>query len=310
MTVLARSCLGVSWRNPVMLASGTAGFGREVADVIDLSRIGGLVTKAVSLEPRAGNAAPRVAETRGAMLNSVGLANPGLAAVRAGYLPWLREHAGALNVLVNVVGTSVADFSAVVRGLRDEAVICAFELNVSCPNVEHGGLEFGADDAVLADLVRRVRGETDRPLVVKLSPVLPDPARTARAAAAAGANAFTCANTLPAVLFDEEPPYAPRLGNITGGMSGPPLLPVAVRLTRLVAGATGLPVIGAGGIRSGADAWQYLTAGASLVAVGTAALADPRAPERIVAELEAIAEREGLAVSPAVRSPEPLVSHA
>ncbi len=303
MSPLTRACFGVSWRNPVLLASGTAGFGREVAGVIDLARLGGLVTKAVSVEPRAGNAPPRVAETRGAMLNSVGLANPGLDAVRREHLPWLRAHAGDLRILLNVVGAGVADFAAVVKGLRDEPVITAFELNVSCPNVEHGGLEFGADDAVLADLVRRARAETDRPLVVKLSPVLADPARTAVAAARAGADGFTCANTLPALLFDEAPPHRPRLGNGTGGLSGPPLLPVAVRMTRLVSRASGLPVIGAGGIRSGRDAWQYLTAGASLVAVGTAALADPRAPARIAAELELIGAEPAPAAAPAALAP-------
>jgi dihydroorotate dehydrogenase (NAD+) catalytic subunit len=285
--------LGTTFQNPVLLASGTAGYGREVAGVIALQALGGLVTKAVSVEPRHGNPAPRVAEVRGAMLNSVGLANPGLAAVRDAELPWLRAHVGPARVLVNVVGRSVDDFVAVVAGLRDEPVITAFELNVSCPNVRQGGLEFGADDRVLSDLVARVRAATDRPLVVKLSPVLPDPARTAAAAAAAGADAFTAVNTLPAAVWDEEPPHAPRLGNVTGGLSGPPLLPVGVRFTRLVARETGRPVIGSGGVRTGRDAWQYLRAGASLVAVGTAALADPRAPERIVRELEGIVAREG-----------------
>lgn len=278
---------GTRFQNPVLLAAGTAGFGREVAGVIALDALGGLVTKAVSLEPRAGNPAPRVAETWGGMLNSVGLANPGLEAVRREHLPWLRAHLARARVVVNVVGHTVEDFVAVVVGLADEAGITAFELNVSCPNVSRGGLEFGADDAVLGDLVRRAREATDRPLVVKLSPVLPAPGRTAALAAAAGADGFTCVNTLPAWLHD--PRGAPRLGNGGGGLSGPPLLPVGVRMTRAVVEETGCPVIGAGGIRCGADAWQYLRAGAALVAVGTAALADPRAPERIVKELATLA---------------------
>jgi dihydroorotate dehydrogenase (NAD+) catalytic subunit len=291
----AVTALGTTFRNPVLLASGTAGFGREVARVVDLGAIGGLVTKAVSVEPRAGNPAPRVAEVRGAMLNAVGLANPGLAAARDQHLPWLRAHlVPGTRVLVNVVGHQVEEFAAVVAGLRDEPVITAFELNVSCPNVQRGGLEFGADPAVLGELVRRARAETDRPLVVKLSPALADHARTATAAAEAGADGFTCVNTLPALVWDERPPHPARLGNTTGGLSGPPLLPIGVRVTRVVAGATGRPVIGVGGVRTGRDAWQYLRAGAVLVGVGTAAMADPHSPARIARELTAILAAEGV----------------
>jgi dihydroorotate dehydrogenase (NAD+) catalytic subunit len=286
-------CFGTHFRNPILLAAGTAGFGREVAGVIDLAALGGIVTKAVSPEPRHGNAPPRVAETRGAMLNSVGLANPGLEAVRLEALPWLREHLAGTPVIINVVGHTTADFVTVVRGLAKESGIAAFELNVSCPNVERGGAEFGADEAILTDLVRRARQATDRPLIVKLSPALSDHARIATAAAEAGADGFTAVNTLPALLYDEEEPHGARLGAGAGGLSGPPLLPVGVRVTRIVRRATGRPVIGAGGVRTGRDAWQYLTAGASLVAVGTAALADPRAPERIARELADIVRDEG-----------------
>ncbi|HTT68857.1 MAG TPA: dihydroorotate dehydrogenase [Gemmatimonadales bacterium] len=276
---------GVRFQNPILLAAGTAGFGREVARVIDLEALGGIVTKAVSVEPRQGNPSPRVAEVRGAMLNSVGLANPGLDAFRRDYLPWLAATLRRARVVVNVVGNAVDDFARVVAALAGEPAVAAFELNVSCPNVSHGGMEFGADDQVLAALVRRVRAETAKPLVVKLSPVLPDPARTA-AAAAAGADAFTAVNTLPAELYDER--GRARLGAGNGGLSGPPLLPVGLRVTRLVAARTGKPVIGTGGVRTGADALQYLRAGATLVGVGTAALADPRAPERIARELDAL----------------------
>jgi dihydroorotate dehydrogenase (NAD+) catalytic subunit len=283
-------CFGVRFQNPMLLAAGTAGFGREVARVIEVEALGGIVTKAVSVEPRCGNPSPRVAEMPGAMLNSVGLANPGLDAFRSEKLPWLRRLVRA-RVLVNVVGNAVADFATVVGALADEPCIAAFELNVSCPNVEHGGSEFGADDAVLAQLVRLARAATAKPLLVKLSPVLPDPARTARAAAAAGADGFTAVNTLPAQVYDAH--GKSRLGAGSGGLSGPPLLPVGVKVARLVARGTGKPVIGVGGIRTGADALQYLEAGASLVAVGTAALADPRAPERIVRELAQLLARRG-----------------
>jgi len=282
-------CFGVVFQNRVLLAAGTAGFGREVARVIALDALGGLVTKSVSVEPRRGNPAPRVAEVRGAMLNSVGLANPGLAAFKSEYLPWLASSLQRARVLGNVVGHTAEDFAQVVAALDSEPVVVAFELNVSCPNVERGGMEFGADDAVLAALVRRARAATGKALVVKLSPVLPDPGRTADAAAGAGADGFTAVNTLPALAYDAR--GRARLGAGSGGLSGPPLLPVGVKVTRLVASRTGKPVIGVGGIRSGADALQYLDAGASLVAVGTAAMADPRAPERVARELAVLLRR-------------------
>jgi len=286
----AAEVFGARFRSRVLLAAGTAGFGREVAGGINLDALGGLVTKAVSPEPRPGNAAPRVAEMPGGMLNSVGLANPGLESVRRHDLPWLRDHHAGLRVIINVVGHTAADFVAVVSGLDGESGITAFELNVSCPNEERGGLEFGADAGTLADLVRRARGATARPLIVKLSPALDDPARIAAAAAEAGADAFTCVNTLPSPLLAGAAPHARRLGKGPGGVSGPALLPFGVRITGLVSRETGKPVVGAGGIRTGRDAAQYLAAGASLVAVGTAALADPRAPERIARELAGLQE--------------------
>ena len=284
-------CFGVPFQNPILLAAGTAGFGREVAGVVDLEALGGLVTKSVSVEPRRGNPAPRVAETRGAMLNSVGLANPGLEVFRRDYLPWLAATLRGARVLVNVVGNTAEDFARVVAALGADPVVAAFELNVSCPNVARGGLEFGADDAVLAELVRRSREVADKPIVVKLSPALPDPARTAETAAAAGADGFTAVNTLPALAYDDR--GRPRLGAGGGGLSGPPLLPVGVKITRLVAARTGKPVIGVGGVRTGADAMQYLMAGARLVAIGTAALADPRRPERVARELGALVRERG-----------------
>jgi len=269
---------GTSFQNPVLLASGTAGFGREVSGVIDLDVLGGIVTKAVTPEPRRGAPAPRVAEFAGGMLNAVGLANPGLDAVRAHELPWLASEVRRARVLVNVAGATVEDYAQVIAGLTDLPVVTAFEINASCPNTSAGGLEFGATPEGLRDLVRRCRAVATRPIAVKLSPVLPDIAGMARVAEQEGADAVTLVNTIPGALDG-------RLGNGTGGVSGPALLPIGVLATRKVRGAVAIPVIGVGGIRTARDAREYLAAGASLVAIGTAALADPRVPERVAREL-------------------------
>jgi dihydroorotate dehydrogenase (NAD+) catalytic subunit len=281
---LARDFLGQRFQNPVLLAAGTAGFGRELAGVVDLERLGGLVTKAVSLAPRAGNRAPRVAEFRGGMLNSVGLANPGLERVRETELPWLATHLHRARIIVNVVGFEIDEYAEVVAGLDDSPAIAAFELNLSCPNTHAGGIEFGADRGCITRIVSSCRARTRRPLVVKLSPVLPDVPAAALAARDAGADGVTVVNTLPGYLRESD--GAPRLGHGNGGVSGPVLLPVGVLAAARVVERTGMPVIGVGGIRTGDDARQYLRAGATLVAVGTAGLADPRAPERIVRDLE------------------------
>lgn len=284
---LARTVFGVEFQNPVLLASGTAGFGRELAGVMALDRLGGLVTKAVSLQPRVGNAAPRVAEFRGGMLNSVGLANPGLAAVRERELPWLADNLDRACVLVNVVGFTEAEYAQVVAGLDDRDGFLGYELNLSCPNTAAGGVEFGADPAAVARIVTACRAATRRPIVAKLSPALPDIAAMALVARDAGADGVTVVNTMPGLLFRGAGP-TPRLGHGHGGVSGPALLPVGLLATRRVAERTGggWPIIGVGGVRSAEDVRCYLAAGASLVALGTAALADPRLPERIVARLE------------------------
>lgn len=283
---LARDVFGLTFQNPILLASGTAGFGRELAGVIDLECLGGLVTKAVSRDPRPGNAAPRVAEFDAGMMNSVGLANPGLEHVRRDELPWLAQHLRRARVLVNVVGFTVEEYAEVVAGLEDSEGIAALELNLSCPNTSAGGIEFGADPATVRAIVASCRRATRRPLVAKLSPVLPDIAGMALVARDAGADGVTVVNTLPGFLLGED--GRPRLGNGVGGISGPPLLPVGVLATRrIMERSGGMPVIGVGGVRTAADARQYLDAGAALVAVGTAGMASPRVPERIVRDLEA-----------------------
>src|SRR6266571_1724570 len=230
--------------------------------------------------PKSGraHAAPRVAEFPGGMLNAVGLANPGLAAVRDHELPWLAAHLGRARVIVNVAGATVDDYVAVIRDLADLAVITAFELNASCPNTSAGGLEFGATAEGVRELVRRCRGATTKPITVKLSPVVPDLTALTRVARDEGADAVTLVNTIPGALDH-------RLGNGSGGVSGPALLPIGVLATRRVTAGVGMPVIGVGGIRTARDVREYLAAGATLVAIGTAALADPRVPERVAREL-------------------------
>lgn len=270
---------GTTFQNPVLLASGTAGFGREVQDVIDLEALGGIVTKAVTPEPRRGHPAPRVAEFRGGMLNAVGLANPGLDRVATHELPWLAANCRRARVLVNVAGATVADYAQVIERLTDSAAITAFEINASCPNTSAGGLEFGATPESLGELVSACRRVATKPIAVKLSPVLPDIAGMARVAQDGGADAVTLVNTIPGTLEN-------RLGSGAGGVSGPALLPIGVLATRKVRTAVAIPVIGVGGIRTAADVREYLAAGAVLVQIGTAALADPRVPERIARELD------------------------
>jgi dihydroorotate dehydrogenase (NAD+) catalytic subunit len=284
---------GLQFQNPVLLAAGTAAYGRELAEVIDLEALGGLVTKAVSPRPRHGAPAPRVAEFPGGMINAVGLANPGLEEVRRSDLPWLAAHVRRARVLVNVVGDSPEDYATVVAGLADTPGAEGFELNVSCPNVKAGGLEFGADPCALEQVVRGARAATRRPLLVKLSPTLPDIAASARVAVDAGADAITVVNTIPGLVIDVDR-RRPALGFGTGGTSGPALLPVGVLATWKVRRAVSVPIVGLGGVSSAHDALQYLIAGASLVGMGTAALRDPRSPERLVRDLARWCEREGV----------------
>lgn len=291
---LSVDAAGIAFQNPVLLAAGTAAYGRELNGAIDVDALGGLVTKAVSVEPRKGNPAPRVAEFEGGMINAVGLANPGLDEVRAVELPWLAEHVSRARVLVNVVGNSVDDFVAVVSGVHEHPVVSGVELNVSCPNVKAGGLEFGADPAALTALVSGVRRVTRKPVFVKLSPTLTDIGATARIAVDAGADGITVINTIPGLVIDVDA-RKPRIGFGTGGVSGPGLLPVGVLATWRVRNAVQVPIIGVGGIGSAHDALQYILAGASLVAIGTAAMREPRLPERIVAELDAWCVAHGVA---------------
>jgi dihydroorotate dehydrogenase (NAD+) catalytic subunit len=284
-SALAVNVAGIDFQNPVLLAAGTAAYGRELAGVIDLDALGGLVTKAVSVERRDGAPAPRVAEFDGGMINAVGLANPGVDEVKREHLPWLASHLERAKVLVNVVGSRTEDFAAVVSTLAGSAPIAGFELNVSCPNVKAGGLEFGADPAALKDVITRARAETSRPLFVKLSPTLADIGASARVAADAGADGISVVNTIPGLVIDVES-RKPALGFGTGGVSGQGLLPIGVLATYKVTKAVKLPVIGVGGISAATDIVQYIIAGASLVAIGTAAMQKPKLVVKIVKDLE------------------------
>ena len=290
---LATEAAGLRFQNPVLLASGTAAYGRDLDGVIALDALGGIVTKATSPLPRAGAPAMRVAEFGGGMLNAVGLANPGLEAVRRDEAPWLAAHLREARVLVNVVGDMVEDYATVVRGLADAAGVHGFELNVSCPNVKAGGMEFGADPRALTEVVRGARASTERPLFVKLSPALDDIGAAAKIAIDAGADAITVINTMPGTLVDIATRKA-ALGFGRGGVSGPGLLPIGVLAVRKVRAAlpARVPVCGVGGIASAEDALQYVMAGATLVQVGTAAMRDPRVPERIVRGLADWCARE------------------
>lgn len=281
---LAVSFASLEFQNPLLLASGTAAFGREIAGVIDLDSLGGIVTKAVSPSPRRGAPAPRVADFDGGMINAVGLANPGVETVRDEELPWLAAKLHRARVIVNVVGDSVEDFATVVAELNEADNVSAFELNVSCPNVKAGGMEFGADNDTLARLVKLARAETRRPLTVKLSPTLRDIAESARIAVDAGADALTLVNTLPGLVIDVEA-KRPALGFGSGGVSGVGLLPVGVLAVWKVKRAVNVPLIGVGGVSHGTDVVQYMLAGATLVGMGTAAMKDPRAPEKVLREL-------------------------
>ena len=291
---------GLTFQNPIVLAAGTAAYGHELEGVVDLAALGGLVTKAVSPEPRAGAPAPRVAEFGGGMINAVGLANPGVAAVRAEHLPWLARSLPSVRKLANIVGFAVEEFGAVIEQLElslaaeSAGALDGFELNVSCPNVKAGGMEFGADPAALSEVVRRARAATARPLFVKLSPSLPDIARTAQTAVDSGADGLTLVNTIPGLVVDVER-RRPALGFGTGGVSGTALLPVGVLATAKVHRVVKVPLVGIGGVSSAEDALQYLIAGASLVGIGTAMLRDPRTPERIVRDLARWCERHGVA---------------
>jgi dihydroorotate dehydrogenase (NAD+) catalytic subunit len=272
------SFCGIELRNPVLAASGTFGYGVEFEEIVDTRHIGGFITKGLSRLPMPGNPAPRLIETTAGMLNAVGLQNMGVAAFLEQKLPAARRlHC---SLLVNVFGASIEDYCAVIHALNAAEGIAAYELNASCPNTRHGGMVFGTDAGLLRELVVAAKAAARRPLIVKLSPNVTSIAAMARAAADAGADALSAVNTFVGLSIDAATRRA-RLSNFTGGLSGPAIKPLALRMVYEVSQAVPIPVLGMGGITSPEDVVEFLLAGATAVQVGTASYADPRAVERI-----------------------------
>ena len=275
---------GVEFRSPVIAASGTFGYGVEFEDVVSLDRIGGFVTKGLSREPMAGNPSPRIIETAAGMINAIGLQNMGVRAFIAEKLPKLLGLNGAgLNgtvVIANVFGFTIGDCLEVIQALNDAPGVAMYELNASCPNTSHGGMVFGTDPPELWELVARCKAAARRPLMVKLSPNVTDIGLMARVAEDGGADAVSLVNTFVSLAIDVET-RRPRIANITGGLSGPAIKPIAVRMVHEASKAVKIPVVGMGGILRAEDAAEFMMAGATAVQVGTASYADPRAVENI-----------------------------
>jgi dihydroorotate dehydrogenase (NAD+) catalytic subunit len=273
---------GLHLKNPVMTASGTFGYGNEFAGFVNLHRLGAIVVKGVSLLPRPGNPPPRIVETSSGMLNAIGLENVGIEKFISQKMPFLREI--GTPVIVNILGESLEEYSALAGKLNDVEGIAAVEVNISCPNVRKGGVAFGTDPAMVRQVTLAVKARTSLPVIIKLSPNVTDITATARAAEDGGADTISLINTLMGMAIDHRT-RRPKLANVIGGLSGPAIKPVALRMVWQVANAVRIPVIGIGGIMTTEDALEFMIAGASAVQVGTANLVDPDATERIIAGL-------------------------
>jgi dihydroorotate dehydrogenase (NAD+) catalytic subunit len=281
-------------KNPVLTASGCFGYGLEFDDFFDVSVLGGICTKGLSLLPRQGNAPARICETPAGMLNAIGLANIGVESFCRDKLPTLRER--GVTVIANIFATSVEDFVALARRLDQEPGVAAVELNVSCPNVTHGGIEFGRDPRLAAQVTAAVRSATKLPVWVKMSPEAGDLVAVARACEAEGADAISAINTIRGMVIDVEK-MRPKLKNRTGGLSGPALRPIAVRMVYDLVGALSIPVIGIGGVSCARDALEFLLAGAKAVQVGTASFQDPAAGKRVADGIRLYCEKQGMTLS-------------
>jgi dihydroorotate dehydrogenase (NAD+) catalytic subunit len=275
---------GIELANPVLAASGTFGYGIEFEEIVSLERIGGFVTKGISREPMAGNQPPRIVETPAGMMNAIGLQNIGVKAFIEKKLPELRRYPKCA-VIVNVFGSQVTDYLEVIEQLNGAEGIAAYELNASCPNTAHGGMAFGTDPATLDELTARAKQAATRPVIVKLSPNVTSIPQMARCAQRAGADALSLVNTFVSLAIDLET-RRPKIANVTGGLSGPAIKPIALRMVWEAAQAVKIPILGMGGIVTPEDAVEFMIAGATAVQVGTASYADPRAVERIAKGLE------------------------
>lgn len=293
MSGLSVRVFGLEFQNPVMVASGTFGYGDELDGIMPIRELGALVTKTITPEPRVGNPPPRIVETPGGMLNSIGLQNIGLEAFLGEKLPWIRGAKGKAKLVVNIGGKEKGEFELLARRLSDEKDIDAVEINVSCPNVEAGGAAFFSTPRELASVVKGVRRGTKLPLIVKLSPNVTDIGHLAKIAQEEGADALSLINTLNGMMIDVER-MKPVLGSVTGGLSGPAILPVGIYHVYKVRSAVSLPLIGIGGIKTAEDALQYLMVGASLVQVGTANFINPLAPREVIRGIEAYLLRKGI----------------
>ena len=278
------SFAGIELKNPVIAASGTFGYGIEFEDVVHLNRLGGFVVKGLSREPIIGNPPPRLYETAAGMLNAIGLQNIGARAFVDEKLPKLREIKNAV-VIANVFGYTREDYELTIEILNEGEGIAAYELNVSCPNTQHGGIQFGSDPRTLDEVVTTAKRYAQRPLIVKLSPNVTSIGQMAHVAQESGADAISLVNTFVAMSIDVET-RKPRIANITAGLSGPAIKPIAVRMVYEASKSVQIPVIGLGGISTAADVIEFMLAGATAVQVGTSSFWDPRATEKIVAELE------------------------
>ncbi|MFO0567900.1 MAG: dihydroorotate dehydrogenase [Polyangiaceae bacterium] len=281
-------------KNPVLTASGTFGYGLEYDDFFDVAELGGICTKGLSLEPRAGNAPERICETPASMLNAIGLANVGVEAFCRDKLPVLRER--DVTVVANIFASSTDDFVKIAERLDAESGVHALELNVSCPNVSHGGIEFGKDPKLAAQVTSAVRKASRLPVWVKMSPEAGDIVAVAKACEDAGADALTAINTIRGMSIDVDAERQ-RLANRTGGFSGPALRPIALRIVWDLCGAVSIPVIGIGGISTARDALEFLLAGARAIQVGTASFADPCAARKVLAGIDAHCEKLGITAS-------------
>jgi dihydroorotate dehydrogenase (NAD+) catalytic subunit len=279
-TDLSVNVAGIALKNPVIAASGTFGYGVEFEDVVHLGKLGGFVVKGLSREPMIGNPPPRLWETAAGMLNAIGLQNMGAPAFLQEKLPHLRQIKGAV-VFANVFGYTREDYEHTIQILNEGDGIAGYELNVSCPNTQHGGLQFGSDPRTLDEVVTTARRVTNRPLIVKLSPNVTSIAQMAYVAQEAGADAVSLINTFVAMAIDPET-RKPRIANVTAGLSGPAIKPIAVRMVYDAANAVKIPVIGMGGISTPADVVEFMLAGATAVEIGTASYWDPCATEKIV----------------------------